>query len=85
MLIKKEEWKNTIESFQKAVNQKLFKRIGYSEWNYYYNNEKTRKETIELIKQNSRHYAKRQITWFKKNKQTIWIGHKDLQKILDEM
>lgn len=32
MLIKKEEWKNTIESFQKAVNQKLFKRIGYSEW-----------------------------------------------------
>ena len=36
---------------------------------------------IEKIKQESRRYAKRQITWFKKNKQTIWIdGQKDLQK-----
>ena len=52
--------------------------IGYSEWNYYYNNEKTRKETIELIKQNSRHYAKRQITWFKKVENVNWF---DLNKL----
>ena len=31
------------------------------------------KEMIEKIKQESRRYAKRQLTWFRKNKQTIWI------------
>ena len=30
-------------------------------------------EMIEKIKQESRRYAKRQLTWFRKNKQTIWI------------
>ena len=28
---------------------------------------------IEKIKQETRRYAKRQMTWFKKNKQTIWL------------
>ena len=40
---------------------------------------------IEKIKMETRRYAKRQLTWFRKNKQTIWIGPQDLQKILDEM
>lgn len=30
-------------------------------------------EIIELIKKNSRNYAKRQLTWFKKEKDVIWI------------
>ena len=34
----------------------------------------SKEEMIEKIKQESRRYAKRQITWFKKNKQTIWIN-----------
>ena len=42
-------------------------------------------EMIEKIEMETRRYAKRQITWFKKNKQTIWIGPKELQKILDEI
>ena len=33
----------------------------------------TKEEAIEKIKQESRRYAKRQLTWFRKNKQTIWI------------
>ena len=28
---------------------------------------------VEKIKQETRRYAKRQLTWFRKNKQTIWI------------
>ena len=42
-------------------------------------------DMIENIKRESRRYAKRQITWFKKNKQTIWIGPNDLQMILNEI
>lgn len=40
--------------------------IGYSEWIKYYANELDFDQTIALIKQHSRNYAKRQITWFKR-------------------
>ena len=32
---------------------------------------------IERIKQETRRYAKRQLTWFRKNKQTIWLNAED--------
>ena len=34
-------------------------------------------EAIEKIKQNSRHYAKRQMTWFNRNKNINWINASD--------
>ena len=37
-------------------------------------------EMIEKIKMETRRYAKRQLTWFRKNKQTIWLeGTNDIQ------
>ena len=59
--------------------------LGYKEVVEYLQGITTKEEMIEKLKMETRRYAKRQITWFKKNKQTIWIGYKDLQKILDEM
>ena len=59
--------------------------LGYKEVVEYLQGQTTREEMIEKIKMETRRYAKRQITWFKKNKQTIWIGPKDLQKIVDEI
>lgn len=59
--------------------------LGYKEVVEYLQGETTQDEMIEKLKMETRRYAKRQITWFKKNKQTIWIGPKDLQKILDEL
>ena len=32
---------------------------------------------IEKIKLETRHYAKRQLTWFRKNKETIWLNSDD--------
>ena len=40
MLIKKEDWKDLLELFQKAVNEKQFKRISYSAWKKITNHEK---------------------------------------------
>ena len=37
----------------------------------------TKKEMIEKIKMETRRYAKRQLTWFRKNKQTIWLNAED--------
>ena len=44
--------------------------IGHKELARYLNGEASLEECIQKLKQESRRYAKRQITWFKKNKQT---------------
>ena len=59
--------------------------LGYKEVVEYLQGKITKEEMIEKIKRETIRYAKRQITWFKKNKQTIWIGPHDLQKILNEI
>ena len=59
--------------------------LGYKEVVEYLQGQTSKEEMIEKLKMETRRYAKRQITWFKKNKQTIWIGHKDLKRILDEI
>ena len=46
--------------------------VGYSEWLPFFNNEISRDRAIELIQQNTRHYAKRQMTWFKKDPEINW-------------
>lgn len=58
--------------------------LGYKEVVEYLEGSITKEEMIDKIKLETRRYAKRQITWFKKNKQTIWIEPNDLQKILDK-
>jgi tRNA dimethylallyltransferase len=40
--------------------------LGYKEWLPFFENEASKEEVIDKIKQHSRNYAKRQITWFKK-------------------
>jgi len=50
------------------------KGIGYKELLYYLNNEISLNECIEMIKQGSRNYAKRQLTWFRKDPRINWIN-----------
>lgn len=47
--------------------------LGYKEVVEYLNNEVTYEEMIEKIKQETRRYAKRQLTWFRKNKNIVWL------------
>jgi len=51
--------------------------LGYKEVKEYLDGQTSKEEMIEKIKQKTRRYAKRQITWFKKNKQTIWLQGED--------
>ena len=57
--------------------------LGYKEVRDYFQGKTTKNEMIEKIKQESRRYAKRQLTWFRKNKQTIWLN--SLEKIDDNI
>ena len=64
--------------------------LGYKEVVEYLNGNLTKEEMIEKIKIETRRYAKRQLTWFRKNKQTIWLNAEDMiqdniQKILKDI
>lgn len=50
------------------------KAIGYREIIYYLKGLCTLSEATELIKRNSRRYAKRQLTWFRRNKEINWLN-----------
>ena len=64
------------EAFQ-VINSDLsytsVKAIGYKELMPYFNKEKTLEECIDKLKQETRRYAKRQITWFKRDTDINWI------------
>lgn len=47
--------------------------VGYSELFDYFDGKTDLNSAIELIKQNTRHYAKRQLTWFGKDKEIKWL------------
>lgn len=55
------------------------KGIGYKELLYYLNHEISLDEAIEMIKQGSRNYAKRQLTWFRKDPRINWINKDDFK------
>lgn len=48
--------------------------VGYRELFDYFDGKTSREEAIRLIKQNSRHYAKRQMTWFRADKTIHWLN-----------
>ena len=73
-----EEVQNLLKKYTKFPT--AMQGLGYKEVVDYLNGKLTKEEMIEKIKMESRRYAKRQLTWFRKNKQTTWLdGTKDLQ------
>lgn len=64
-------------SLYKYKNYTALKTVGYSEIFKYIENEYTIEEAIEKIKTNSRRYAKRQLTWIKRDKNYIPIKTSD--------
>ncbi len=63
--------------------------LGYKEVVSYLNDELTKEEMIEKLKMETRRYAKRQLTWFRKNKDIKWLNglvpvEENIQCILEE-
>tara|TARA_B110000285_G_scaffold151345_1_gene168941 strand:+ start:2406 stop:3266 length:861 start_codon:yes stop_codon:yes gene_type:complete len=59
--------------------------VGYKELFSFFNGEITEDRAIELIKQNSRRYAKRQITWFKRHPESKWIDFQSINQTITEI
>ena len=73
-----QEVKNLLNKYE--IFPTAMQGLGYKEVVEYLDGKLTKEEMIEKIKQETRRYAKRQLTWFRKNKQTIWInGLDDMQ------
>lgn len=68
-----------VENLRKKYNKfpTAMQGLGYKEVVEYLENQLTKEEMIEKIKMQTRRYAKRQITWFRKNKDTIWLSGED--------
>ena len=70
-----QEVKNILNKYSKFPT--AMQGLGYKEVVDYLNGIYTKEEMIEKIKMETRRYAKRQLTWFRKNKQTIWLNAED--------
>lgn len=73
-----------VGEIKKVLKKKLSltarKIIGIQEIKSFLNNKCSEDQTKDLLKRNTRHYAKRQLTWFRKEKRIIWIEVKEKQK-----
>ena len=57
------------------------KTVGYKELFEYFDNKWTLEYAIEKVKTNTRRYAKRQMTWFKKDKEIYWFTPAEVEEI----
>jgi tRNA dimethylallyltransferase len=74
------EVKNLLnEGYSKKINS--LNTVGYKEIISYLENEITLERAIELIKRNTRRYAKRQLTWFRKDERIKWFDVKDYEDL----
>jgi tRNA dimethylallyltransferase len=75
--------------FEEAKKNKAYKSmnalqtVGYSEVYGFLENLYDKEETVRLLKRNSRRYAKRQLTWFKKNEAVQWFAPTQLDEIIN--
>ncbi len=70
-------------------NMVAMQGLGYKEIVDYLEGKITLEEAVYIIKRDTRHFAKRQITWFKREKEVIWLNKPDFdydeEKILNYM
>lgn len=72
------------KSLYSYKNLVALKTIGYSELFMFFEGKCSKEETVELIKRNSRRYARRQITWFRRDKNIEWFSSdKKIYEIID--
>lgn len=82
-------WLDEVKALLNAgltVNDVAMQGLGYRQLAAYLNGELTYEEAVELTKKDTRHFAKRQLTWFRHETNTCWINkdNKTADEILNE-
>ncbi|WP_321492861.1 tRNA (adenosine(37)-N6)-dimethylallyltransferase MiaA [uncultured Desulfobacter sp.] len=65
-----------------SLDLKSMQSIGYRHMGMYLKGEVSLEEAVRLLKRDTRRYAKRQFTWFNKEKDLIWIDTQDTEKAI---
>jgi tRNA dimethylallyltransferase len=74
---------NEAKELTKLLPNKNLDTIGYREFFDFFENKISKTEAIEKIKQHTRNYAKRQMTWFKRDTDIQWVKNKeDILRVL---
>ena len=66
-------------------NYNALNTVGYRELFRYFDGEISREKAIDLIKRNSRRYAKRQITWWARDDEIKWFHPKEKEEIIEHI
>lgn len=74
-----DEVSNLINKYDKSLNS--LNTVGYKEIIEFLENKISKERAVELIKRNTRRYAKRQLTWFRKDERIKWIDISSLSEI----
>jgi tRNA dimethylallyltransferase len=77
---------NEVKNLQKYKDLNALNTVGYKELFNYLDGEWTLDLALSEIKKNSRRFAKRQLTWFKRDKNTMWFDYlTDVNKIIESV
>lgn len=71
-----------VRSLLPFKDKNALQTVGYKELFDYFEGKHSLEHAIELIKQNTRRYAKRQLTWFRKDKEITWFTPQQKEEIL---
>ena len=63
-----------VKGLEAYAHLNALQTVGYSEWKDYFEEKISKEKVIENIQQNTRHYAKRQMTWFKRDPAITWFN-----------
>jgi len=63
-----------VKSLESYAHLNALQTVGYSEWKDYFEGKISKEKVIDNIQQNTRHYAKRQMTWFKRDPAITWFN-----------
>ena len=74
-----------VESLEKFKDLNSLQTIGYKEVFDFLDGNLSQKECIEEIKKNSRRYAKRQLTWLRRDREYIWTSEKNSEILGEEI
>lgn len=72
---------NEVKNLLPYKTNNALNTVGYKELFEYLDGTSSLEEAVDAIQQNTRRYAKRQITWFKKNKEAKWFEPTDKEAI----
>ncbi|MEI6816736.1 MAG: tRNA (adenosine(37)-N6)-dimethylallyltransferase MiaA [Bacteroidota bacterium] len=72
-----------VRSLMSHEGTNAMQTVGYREWFEYLDGKDTKESVIEAIKQHTRNYAKRQLTWFNRDEKIKWFFPFEKDAILD--